>query len=249
MISNIRSHSRGSRSTHGFLASLLLALSVAAVPAEASAQYFGRNKVQYETFDFRILKTPHYDIHFYPEEAVAVEDAARMAERWYERFARLFQHEFEQPKPIILYADHPDFQQTNTLRGRLSEGTGGVTESLKNRVIMPLTGSYSETDHVLGHELVHAFQYNLAQSRSGAGIRGLTLLPLWVVEGIAEYLSVGREDALTAMWLRDAIRRDDMPTLKQLTTGPYFPYRYGQALWSYIGGQYGDDAIVDLYRR
>jgi len=220
-----------------------------AIPASVSAQYFGRNKVQYETFDFKILKTPHYDIHFYPEEGDAVEDAARMGERWYERFARIFQHEFEQPKPIILYADHADFQQTNTLSGQLSEGTGGVTESLKNRVIMPLTGSYADTDHVLGHELVHAFQYNLAEARSGSGIRGLSLLPLWVVEGIAEYLSVGREDALTAMWLRDAIRREDMPTIQQLTTGEYFPYRFGQAFWAYVGGRYGDDAVVDIFRR
>ena len=223
---------------------------VLSLPLPASAQYFGRNKVQYETFDFKILQTPHFDIHFYPEEGEAVEGAARMSERWYERFARMFQHEFEKRKPIILYADHPDFQQTNTLRGTLSEGTGGVTESLKNRVIMPLTGSYSDTDHVLGHELVHAFQYNVAQGRSGAGIRGLSLLPLWLIEGMAEYLSVGREDPLTAMWLRDAIQRDDLPTIKQMTTERrFFPYRFGQALWAYVGGTYGDERVVDLYRR
>jgi hypothetical protein len=233
------------------LARLAITLSaLVAIPLPASAQYFGRNKVQYETFDFRILKTPHFDFHFYPEEADAVEDATRMGERWYERLARMFQHEFEQPKPVILYADHPDFQQTNTLRGTLSEGTGGVTESLKNRVIMPLTGSYWDTDHVLGHELVHAFQYNIAQSRSGTGLRGLSLLPLWLVEGMAEYLSVGREDPLTAMWMRDAIRRGDLPTMKQMTTERrFFPYRFGQALWAYIGGRYGDGAVVDVYRR
>ncbi|GMR13866.1 MAG: DPP IV N-terminal domain-containing protein [Gemmatimonadota bacterium] len=226
------------------------ALVLLALPTQGAAQYFGRNKVQYDNFDFKILKTPHFNIHFYPEEATAVEDAARMSERWYERFARLFQHEFEKPKPIILYADHPDFQQTNTLRGSVSEGLGGVTESLKNRVILPLTGSYWDTDHVLGHELVHAFQYNIAQARSGAGIRGLTLLPLWLVEGLAEYLSVGREDPLTAMWMRDAILRNDVPTLRQMTSERrFFPYRFGQAFWAYVGGTYGDEAVVDLYRR
>ncbi|MDX1745489.1 MAG: basic secretory protein-like protein, partial [Halobacteriales archaeon] len=221
-----------------------------ALPVPASAQYFGRNKVQYESFDFRILPTPRFNIHYYPEMGEAVEDAARMGERWYERFARLFQHEFAEAKPLILYADHPDFQQTNTLSGRISEGTGGVTESLKNRVIMPLGSSYGDTDHVLGHELVHAFQYDIAQSRSGTGIRGLSMLPLWLVEGMAEYLSVGREDPLTAMWMRDAIRRDDLPTIQQMTNGVrFFPYRFGQALWAYIGGRYGDDAVVDIYRR
>ena len=233
-----------------FLAAFLALGLFFAAPPPVEGQYFGRNKVQYDQFDFQVLKTPHFDIHFYPEKGVAIEDMARMAERWYERFARLFQHEFEAPKPLVLYADHPDFQQTNTLQMFLGESTGGVTESLKNRVIMPLTGSYQDTDHVLGHELVHAFQYNIAQSRQGPGIAGLSRLPLWAVEGMAEYLSVGRDDPLTAMWIRDAARRDDIPTLKQLNRDyRYFPYRFGQAFMAWVGGVYGDDAVVDLYRR
>lgn len=228
----------------------LLGLALAALPAPADAQYFGRNKVQYDDFDFKVIRTPHFDFHFYPEAAEAIEDAARMGERWYERLARLFQHEFTRPKPVILYADHADFQQTNTLNGSLSEGTGGVTESLKNRVIMPLAGSYWDTDHVLGHELVHAFQYNIAQSRQGGGLQSLVRLPLWMIEGMAEYLSVGRDDPLTAMWLRDAVRRDDMPTIEQLTKDRrYFPYRFGQAFWAYVGGTYGDEAVVNVFRR
>jgi dipeptidyl aminopeptidase/acylaminoacyl peptidase len=173
-----------------------------------------------------------------------------MSERWYERFARLFQHDFEAKKPLIVYADHPDFQQTNTLRGSIGQGTGGVTESLKNRVIMPMTGSYADTDHVLGHELIHAFQYNIAQSRQGGGLQGLMNNPLWLVEGMAEYLSVGRDSPLTAMWMRDALLRDDFPTIRQMTRERrFFPYRFGQALWAYIGGVYGDDAVTQTFRR
>ncbi len=230
------------------LQAALLGLVMSSVPASASAQ-FGRNKVQFDDFKFKVLETDHFDWHFYPQEGEAVEDVARMGERWYERYARTFQHEFEETKPVILYADHPDFQQTNSLSGFIGEGTGGVTESLKNRVILPLTGSYADDDHVLGHELVHAFQYNIAQARPG-GFQGLNTLPLWLIEGMAEYFSLGRDDPLTAMWLRDAIRRDDLPTIRQMTReSRYFPYRFGQALWAYIGGRYGDDAIVEIYRR
>ncbi|MGD2122558.1 MAG: peptidase S9 [Gemmatimonadota bacterium] len=233
----------------GFLGILwALALTVASAPP-VEGQYFGRNKVQYDGFDFQVLETPHFDIHYYPESGVAIEDVARMAERWYERYARFFQHEFEGSKPLVMYADHPDFQQTNTLQTFLGESTGGVTESLKNRVIMPMTGSYQDTDHVLGHELVHAFQYNIAQSRAGTGLAGLTRLPLWSIEGMAEYLSVGREDPLTAMWMRDAVRRDDIPTVDQMGRDyRYFPYRFGQALWAYLAGVYGDDAVGTLFR-
>ena len=223
---------------------------VASLPASASAQYFGRNKVQYEGgFDFKVLTTTNWEIYYYPKAETAVEDIARLAERWYERFSRVFQHDFDTTKPLIIYADHPDFQQTNTLAGAIGQGTGGVTESLKNRVIMPLNASYRETDRILGHELVHAFQYNISQSRSGGGIMRLAAMPLWIVEGMAEYMSMGREHPHTAMWLRDHILRDDKPTLKEITRNPrYFAYRFGQGFISYIGGTYGDEAVQDLFR-
>ena len=240
-----------SRGPAWLVAAFVAAAGLFSGPGTATAQqYFGRNKVQYDQFHFKVLETDHFDFYYYTEEEKAVEDVARMGERWYERYARAFQHEFEARKPVVLYADHPDFQQTNTLSGFIGEGTGGVTESLKNRVIMPLAGSYFDTDHVLGHELVHAFQYNIAQTRQGGGLQGMSTLPQWLVEGMAEYLSLGRDDPLTAMWIKDAIRRNDFPTIKQLTHDRrFFPYRFGQALWAYVGGTYGDDAVIQIYRR
>lgn len=223
-------------------------LVIACMPSLAEAQYFGRQKVQYEDFDWRVMRTPRFDIHYYPEELEITQDMARASERWYSRLSRAFQHEFRK-KPLIFYADHPDFQQTNVIESALSEGTGGVTEGLKNRVIMPYTGIYRDNDHVLGHELVHVFQYDLAQTPGGGGLAGMGRLPLWLVEGMAEYLSVGRNDPHTAMWLRDAALRGDLPTINQLTRDTrYFPYRYGQALWAYIAGRWGDRAVTELYR-
>jgi hypothetical protein len=228
------------------LFALLGALLVGA-PAPVAAQYFGRNKVQYEKFDFRILRSSHFDLYFYPAESLVVHDAGRMAERWYTRHSDSFRHTFDR-KSVVFYADHPDFQQTNVIGEELSEGTGGVTEGLRTRVIMPFTGIYADNDHVLGHELVHVFQYSVAEAGPG-GLARLNALPLWLIEGMAEYFSLGRDDPLTAMWLRDAAERDNLPTIKQLTNDQrFFPYRYGQALWAYVGGRWGDRAVVDVYR-
>ncbi|GAB5520921.1 MAG: basic secretory protein-like protein [Rhodothermales bacterium] len=228
------------------LVAVLAMLVVWATPA--AAQYFGRNKVQYDNFDFKVFETEHFIFHYYPESEQAVKDAARMAERWYRRHSRTFAREFKEKKPIIFYANDADFHQTNAIRGSLGEGTGGVTESLKERVIMPLTGVYADTDHVLGHELVHSFQYDTALNRDDSTRFALGLLPLWMIEGTAEYFSIGRQDAHTAMWMRDAALRDDLPSMKDLNTGRYFPYRYGQAYMAYIGGKYGDAAVANLYK-
>lgn len=223
-------------------------------PGSLSAQYFGQNKVQYQTFDFQVLRTPTFDIYFYPEEEEAVRDAARMAERWYVRLSNILDHEFELRQPIVFYGSHPAFQQTTTLSGSIGEGTGGVTEAFKQRIIMPLAGSYQQTDHVLGHELVHAFQYDISGlgrfgGALGAGARTFGGAPLWFTEGMAEYLSVGPIDPHTAMWMRDAVLEGELPTHDQLNRDPsFFPYRWGQALWAYVGGRWGDPTIGQILR-
>ena len=124
---------------------------------------------------------------------------------------------------------------------------------MKRRVVLPMAGTLAETDHVLGHELVHAFQYDIAAQRASQGgnqrrhqRRGKPCL--WFIEGMAEYLSIGPVDPHTAMWIRDAARKDKLPTIADLDNPKYFPYRWGQALWAFIGGRWGDEAIPRIYR-
>jgi Tol biopolymer transport system component len=220
------------------------------LPATALAQgtYFGRNKVQYRDFDFQVLKTEHFDIYFYPEEEEGARMAARMAERWYTRLSKLLNHELRGRQPLILYASPAHFWQTTAIQGEIGEGTGGVTEAYKRRIVLPLAGPLQATDHVLGHELVHAFQYDITNTNVSSGTAGALSLPLWFIEGMAEYLSIGPVDPHTAMWLRESARKEKLPAIKDLDNPRYFPYRYGHAFWAYIGGRFGDEVIGDMLR-
>jgi Peptidase of plants and bacteria len=229
---------------------LVLSISVLAIPVGASAQgaYFGRNKVQYQEFNFKVLKTDHFDIYYYPEEEDAARMASRLAERWYKRLAGLFDHQLRNRQPLVLYASGPHFRQTNVIEGDLGEGTGGVTEAAKRRIVLPFAGPIESTDHVLGHELVHAFQYDITNTNANSGPNSALSLPLWFIEGMAEYLSIGPVDPHTAMWMREATRREKLPDIDHLDDPKYFPYRYGQAFWAFIGGKYGDRTIGNLLR-
>ncbi len=210
------------------------------------AQYFGQNKVQYESFDFKVMHTEHFDVYFYPEEEEAALIAARMAERWYARLSRMLGHELRGKQPLILYSSSSHFQQTTTISGTIGEGIGGVTEMFKRRIILPIGATLAETDHVIGHELVHAFQYDMTTLDYSGYIStppGVARLPLWLVEGMAEYLSIGPADPHTSMWMRDAVKKEKLPTIKNLIDPRYFPYRYGHSLWAYITGEWGDSAV------
>jgi Tol biopolymer transport system component len=228
-----------------FAPALLLLL--VGTPGLLAAQYFGRNKVQYTKFDFKVIQTEHFDVYFYEREREAAMDGARMAERAYAKLSKVLNHEFRERKPIILYASQTDFQQTNATEVG-GEGTGGVTDFARNRAVLPFTGSYADFEHVLIHEMVHQFQYDVwSRGRAGAGIATLIAIapPLWFAEGMAEYLSQGPIDPETAMWLRDASLEGKLPTIDQMTVDPYefFPYRFGHGLWSYVAERWGDEAV------
>ena len=219
----------------------------AATSPPVAAQYFGQNKVRYKDLDFKVLKTEHFDIYFYPSEREGVDVSARLAERWIARLERFFGHTLRGRQPLIMYASHTDFEQNNIIPEQLGEGTGGVTEPIRRRIVLPFGGPLADTDHVIGHELVHAFQFDIARKPgNAAGQNGVERLPLWFIEGMAEYLSLGPVDPHTAMWLRDATRREQLPSIAQLDNPKYFPYRWGQAFWAYVGGRWGDDVIPKM---
>jgi Tol biopolymer transport system component len=213
-------------------------------------QYFGMNQVQYKHFDWRVIETEHFLVHYYPEERAGAVEAARMAERAYARLSKILDHQFREKKPIILFASRAEFAQSNVL-GDLGEGVAGATDPARHRMILPLTGDLGSFEHVLAHELVHEFQFDVfAKGKAGANLQTLSQVdpPLWFMEGMAEYLAGGPGHTLTASWLRDAAVHGNVPTIEQMTERPdkYFPYRYGESLMEYIGERWGDAAIGEI---
>jgi Tol biopolymer transport system component len=216
---------------------------------KADAQYFGQNKVRYKNLDFKVFRTPHFEIYYYTKNDSLIKRFGQEAELWYTLHQQVFRDTFKRPNPIIIYNNHPDFQQTTAIDGEISVGTGGVTEGLKNRIVMPFMETNQTTRHVIGHEMVHAFQYHSLLDNDSTNFSEIGNLPLWMIEGMAEYLSLGKKDAYTAMWMRDAYLNKDIPSVRDLTeSNKYFPYRYGEAFWSFIGSTYGDTVIVPFFK-
>lgn len=209
---------------------------------------FGKNKVQYKNFNWSVIHTEHFDIHFYEEERQAAMDAAQIAERSYAYLSEVLDYKFKQKIPLLLYASHNDFQQTNAIQSYISEGTQGVTESLKGRMILPITGSYAQFIHVLTHEMVHAFQFDILLAEGPADLVRRFNPPLWFIEGMAEYLSVGM-DNITRMWMRDAVLNNTLLTIPEMTyVFDIRVYRMGQAIWFYVGERYGKEVVGRIFK-
>ncbi|HLX09027.1 MAG TPA: BamA/TamA family outer membrane protein [Thermoanaerobaculia bacterium] len=222
--------------------------------AAAGGQYFGRNQVSGPRFQWRVLRTAHFDLDHYPEEEAAAREEARLAERWYDRLAALFGAAPPRRTPIIVYANQDDFRQTAHAPARLGEDTGAILEPLSGRIVLPLTGDSAENERLLAHQLARIFESELLRRQRRrqplAALAGRPSVPRWMSDGLAEYLAVGRESTIIAAWLRDALLRNDLPDLGALSRHPRFlGYRWGHAFWAYVGGRWGDATAVRLYER
>ena len=97
-------------------AGLLLALlALIAPPAGAQFFAFGQNKIQYRKLDWRVLRGPHVDLYYYPAEADLAPAALAYAEASYDTLSVQFGHDVAARVPLIVYASHTDFEQTNVL--------------------------------------------------------------------------------------------------------------------------------------
>jgi WD40-like Beta Propeller Repeat len=223
---------------------------LAMAPRVALAQfgYFGQNKVQYQSFSWQVLHGEHVDLYFYPDEQELARVALAYAEESYTVLERRFQHAVRRRIPLIVYASHTDFEQTNVLPYAPPEELLGVTDFLKRRVTLPFTGSYVDFRHTLRHELVHVFQLSLATEAYVRYPRVAHVgLPLWFTEGLAEYFSAG-EDTRDEMILRDLTVSGRLPALGQLTyAGGGIIYPIGGSILQYLGTTYGDWRIAELY--
>ena len=207
--------------------------------------FFGRNKVQYEKFDWKVLKTPHFDIFYYDDFGEMAEIGANYAEEAFDDLKVKFNEIVNRRIPLIFYNTHSHFQQTNTTGGFIPEGVGGFFEFNKGRVVIPFLSSLEQFKHVIRHELVHVFTVEkILRSMEDHRLPEKGYPPLWFIEGLAEYWSY-KWDNQAEMLLRDAVPNGYYARLKDIDMiyGSFLMYKEGQKFLEFVSKEYGEDKI------
>ncbi len=211
---------------------------------------FGKNIVQYQTFDWKYIQSEHFDVYYNDGSKYLAEVSARIAEESLKSVQELLNYRINKKIKLIVYDTHNEFQQTNVINQFMPEGVGGVTELMKNRIVVPFQGDYSQFEHTLHHELVHGvmndmFYGGTFQTALSSG--NLGKIPIWISEGICEYESLDGYSVETDMFMRDVALNEKLRDLKQMNG--YYAYRGGQAFYWFIEQKYGRERIGDLINR
>jgi Tol biopolymer transport system component len=230
-------------------ACLVAVLFLGVVPAAAQYSYFGDNKVQTRDYQFRSYETEHFRVLFYPGGEGLAEFAARSAEEYYNQTSRDLGVEVEGKIPLILYLSPGQFTETNVVLDVLEEGVGGFSELIKNRIVIPFNGSYNDLHHVIGHELTHIFEFQMYFRSRLASLLGAIdefSVPLWVIEGFAEFQS-GWVNVSSDAFMRDLVINNRLVSLQDLSDGMgYLVYREGESFFRYVEEKYGRKKVYEF---
>jgi hypothetical protein len=224
------------------LACLLLVLAAAAPAAAQFVPYYGKNKVSYDTFAWRVYKSPHFEVYYYPEFEQHLARVVSYAESAYQKVSSDLKHEISSPIPLILYKTHSEFEQTNLFPAILPEGVQAFAEPTRGRMVLPIDLSPDELQGLITHELTHVFEFDLIPRNMVQ--RGV---PLWVDEGLADYMR-GTWDPIDLMSIRDAAVTEQIPRLSRFEdyggmSNPRLVYNLGHAAFEFIEARYGKEGI------
>ncbi|PWB71472.1 hypothetical protein C3F09_07845 [candidate division GN15 bacterium] len=227
-----------------------LFLTLCAVAVTGQETYFGKNKVRYKNFEWNYIQTRHFDIYFYEDAYPTAKFGAAVLETSYVEVSNELNYVIQRRIPVFIYNSPNDFQQTNIIPNLINEAIGGFTEAFKNRVVVPVDGSYENLRHVLHHELTHAVIYDML---FGGAIGAISLqrrifdLPGWFAEGYAEWSSRFGWDYFSDMYLRDATINNYLEPPEQIEG--YIAYRQGQAMIDYLVDRYGIEKLGELLQK
>ncbi|HYO72815.1 MAG TPA: tolB protein precursor protein, partial [Archangium sp.] len=186
--------------------------------------------------------------YFYESERNVAQYAAPQLEEAYRYLVDRFQFVPTQTFPYILYSSYQEFLQTNVFA--VSEGTLGVTSTQGNlELALPYMGDHRLFGEISSHEMAHQFTIQkvrfLAEQAKVAG-DPLNAIPLWFIEGLAEFYAKGGLDPEGEMMVRDLLINPDLQRgyafLDFWSPGPYgflWIYKVGQARCQFLEETYG----------
>ncbi|MFQ5700381.1 MAG: hypothetical protein ACE5HU_00875 [Acidobacteriota bacterium] len=203
--------------------------------------HFGKNKVIYKNFDWKIYRAPHFDVYYYSEEEPFLEQVVSYAESAFLQLSDALDHTPQFRTPLIFYKTHGDFEQTNITLGFIPQSVGAFAEPLQKRMVLPIDQPPDKLYALITHELTHIFEYSMLFNDSGS--RALFASPpLWLMEGLASHMAHD-EDSVDRMIIRDAVVNGLIPPITRVRGLSFLTYRFGQAAFDFIEQEFGPEGI------
>ncbi len=229
--------------------SLLLLLNIPVFSQFYSGSYmqFGKNRVQYDHFDWVYYNYGAYKVYFYTGGEKLAYYVGDRTKKILDDVSGFMDYEPDGEFQVIVYNKESEYKQSNIgLSDEEQYNTGGVIPLVGRKVIVYFDGDHRKLDEQIRLGVARVlFRQMMYGGSVGNVIRSSATLniPDWFEQGFVNYLASGWNTRLDNI-LRDAMLTGRYKNISHLT-GADATYA-GISLWNYIVQTYGESVIPNL---
>ncbi len=209
-------------------------------------QEYGKNRVQYNDFDWVFYRLDRYDVYFYRGNEELAAQVARLTEKHLVRVENFLDAPLDERVQILVFNNLSDLKQSNVNSNDDEDyNTAGVTRISGRRLFLYFNGNYEELEDNLRSGLTEVVLSNLVYGSFTESIKNSALLnlPEWYVEGLISYMG-DRWNSKVDTRVRDGFLSGRYKRINALM-GEEARYA-GHSMWYYIGQTYGQKVIKNI---
>ncbi len=228
------------------VSALVLLYFIPEATAQRANEVFGKNRIQYRSFDWVYLSGENFDVYYYDGRRAVATEALQYLESEFDRITDLIGYAPYYKARIFLYNSLADQRQSNVGLNRTEYTVNGEIEFVKPYIEVSYPGTSQEFKRELLYKvsdlMINEMMYggNLKEIFQSALLMNLSE---WFVKGASEYVAKGWTSEMDD-YVREIIRSKRVNKIFRLTGREAAVV--GQSFWNFIAEKYGKSSISNI---
>ncbi|MEX2335907.1 MAG: translocation protein TolB [Fulvivirga sp.] len=225
---------------------LLLIMLSGVTMAQRAMEKFGRNRIQYEQFNWQFLSSDNFDVYFYDGGDKIAKQVTDYLEEEFDKVTDIIGYPPYSKTKLFLYNSVSDMQQSNVGIHDRSFTAGGETQFVKPYIEVANPGNIN----ALKEELLYKVSSLMVNEMMfGGSLKDmfqssvLLNLPEWFINGASFYVSKGWSIEMDD-YIREFVHTKNPDKLNKLTGRE--AALAGQSVWNFIAEKYGRSNISNI---
>ena len=214
--------------------------------AQVNGVEFGKNRVQYQKFNWRYYQTDNFNTYFSQDGLEIGKFVAQVAEQELPQLEEFIEYGLQRRANIAVYNNFNEMQQSNIGLGIDWQNTGGVTKLVNNKMLVYFDANRNNLRRQIRQGIAQVLVQNMLfgdDLGEMAANQTLLDLPQWLTDG---YISYAAENWSTSLddRLKNAMLSAKYNNFYQFAFAE--PELAGHAFWYYFGNKYGKNRTTYL---
>lgn len=222
------------------------------MPFAAPAQFyngsqlsFGKNRVQYQRYNWQYMRALQYDVYFYPTGRELAEYVYCKTPQIIGEIEQLLHFSSAKKLQLVVYNTQSDFRESNFAYDNDDfYNQGGVTDIYGTKVYLYFDGNRRHFDNMLRAGIMNVYARWLVQGQSvGSNMAygTMTDIPDWFYSGLASFFGDGWNSDIEAR-VKDGILGQYYADFSELSAKD--ATYAGHSFWKYIADTYGQQSVA-----